>query len=1038
MPAQGTLQQPRCPLVGLPYSALLAGSTHLISAFRQDSKEAGLTPRPTVRHFLSAIRRCHLMAHRMRYKILSRILLLVLFILAGITGSYETEISNGPAQAVETDKLIQQFKKLSAAGRYSEAIPIAEGVLAKYEETVGPNDPKIATILNDVAALYQEQGRYGDAELPQKRALAIYKQTLGADHPNVGTASNNLAALYQRQGRYAEAEELHKQSLTINEEKLGSGHPNVATSLNNLAELYREQGRYAEAEPLHKRALALREKAYGPDNPVSAGSMTNLGLLYQDIGNHVDAERLYKSALTINEKILGPDHPSTGESLDTLASLYDSQERPVEGLHERALAIREKALGPNHPYVATSLNNLASFYLNQKRYRDAERFEKRSLEIREKIFGPDHSIVADTLHNLASIYQAQKRYTEAESLYKRALLIRERAFGLDHLHVAINLNNLGTLYNDQNRYVEAEPLFVRALEIRERLFGQAHPGFASALNKLAFVYDHQDRTGDALKVVKRAIANGIASKNITLSILSQARSENIISAVEAFSDSYNTVQKAVSSAAGNAISKLAVRFAAKTDELSALVRKEQDLTVEDEALDKVLISFLAKAPAERNESVGENVRRRIESIKSEFTKLQRTLIQYFPDYVTLAKPQSLSLEQTQALLSNDEALVVFDFAANSFAWVITRTNAEWVELEISAGELETKVRELRASLTFNVDKPFDTRLAHKLYQETFGTFAKKIASKKRLSVVTNGALTSLPLHLLITKNPSGSSLRDVEWLVRFYAITIYPSVASLKALRETSSTAAVKPMIAFADPVFSKEKRDQTVIFRGITNYYSSGQPDLISLAKALPQLPETAQEVRSIGRVIKVAPEDLKLGMFASETAVKQSKLDEYRIVYFATHGLLAGEVEQFAKAKAEPALVLTLPEYPSDEDDGLLTASEVSQLKLNADWVVLSACNTASEDRPGAEALSGLARAFFYAGARSLIVSNWDVESNATVELMVKTFQVGVENSELSHAEALRQAMLSMIRNAKYEEEAHPRLWAAFIIVGEPAIQR
>src|ERR1019366_3026251 len=114
------------------------------------------------------------------------------------------------------------------------------------------------------------------------------------------------------------------------------------------------------------------------------------------------------------------------------------------------------------------------------------------------------------------------------------------------------------------------------------------------------------------------------------------------------------------------------------------------------------------------------------------------------------------------------------------------------------------------------------------------------------------------------------------------------------------------------------------------------------------------------------------------------------------------------------------------SDIDDGLLSASEVAQLKLNADWVVLSACNTAAEDKPGAEALSGLARAFFYAGARSLIVSNWAVDDASTARLMLNTFQASTGNAKLSHAEALRQAMLEMIDNAKTDAEADPRLWA------------
>ena len=134
----------------------------------------------------------------------------------------------------------------------------------------------------------------------------------------------------------------------------------------------------------------------------------------------------------------------------------------------------------------------------------------------------------------------------------------------------------------------------------------------------------------------------------------------------------------------------------------------------------------------------------------------------------------------------------------------------------------------------------------------------------------------------------------------------------------------------------------------------------------------------------------------------------------------------------------MLTIPENATDFDNGLLQASEIALLKLNADWVVLSACNTAADDKPGAEALSGLARAFFYAGARSLVVSHWEVEDEATAQLMINTFQASARDATLSHAEALRQAMLSMIDNANSDAAANPRLWAPFVVVGEPAKQR
>jgi CHAT domain-containing protein len=178
----------------------------------------------------------------------------------------------------------------------------------------------------------------------------------------------------------------------------------------------------------------------------------------------------------------------------------------------------------------------------------------------------------------------------------------------------------------------------------------------------------------------------------------------------------------------------------------------------------------------------------------------------------------------------------------------------------------------------------------------------------------------------------------------------------------------------------------------------------------------------------------DIKLGLAATVTAVKQSKLDDYRIVYFTTHALGAGALQNCIKTE-EPALVFTIPEKPSDLDDGLLPASEAAELKLNADWVVLSACNTASSDGVGAEALSGLARAFIYAGGKSLVVSHWDVSDQATRKLMSNLFEISKDRPDLSHGEMMRQATLSLLDAATSDEQAHPRVWGPFVVVGEPA---
>jgi CHAT domain-containing protein/Tfp pilus assembly protein PilF len=766
--------------------------------------------------------------------------------------------------------------------------------------------------------------------------------------------------------------------------------------LNDLAVLYKQQGRYGDAEPLYKRSLAILEKAVGLDHPKVATSLTNLAALYDSQNRYADAEPLYK----------------------------------------RSLAIREKALGPVHPDVANSLHNLAGLYKEQGRYADAEPLFKQSLAIFEKVLGRDHPDVATALTNLAGLYLNQGRSGDAEPLYRRSLAIVEKALGRNHPNVATSLSDLAGLYLNQGRYAEAEAFDKRALAIYEGAFGGDHPDVANSLNNLALMYSRQGRYADALPIIGRTISQGTARKTVAFPLLFQSQARKLLGSSQALGDSYGILQRTSSSAAAKAVSKLAVRFAAGIGELARLVRKDQDLTTEAEILEKSLNSAVAKPPAERNAAAEDQIRKRIEGFKLERGGLSDILNQRFPDYVALSKPLPLSPMETEELLADDEALLVFDFDVKSYAWIVTKTGADWTELEISAKDLDAQVRALRSSLTFAVNKPFDSKLAFSIYQATFGAFDKRFASKPRLSVVTNGALTSLPPGLLVTKDPTGKPLKEVDWLVRSHAITILPSVASLKVLRSGSqSSSAQKPMIAFADPVFSKSEKTQIAELRSVPSFYRDGQLDAAGLSRALRRLPETADEVRAIAGVLKADKRDLRLRAAASESNVKQSKLDDYRIVYFATHGLVAGDVELFSKADAEPALALTIPDQPTDLDDGLLTASEVAQLKLKADWVVLSACNTAAEQTPGAEALSGLARAFFYAGARSLVVSHWEVNSNATVPLMVGTFLASSRDPTLSHAEALRRSMLALLDGANSDAEAHPRLWAPFVIVGEPA---
>jgi CHAT domain-containing protein len=334
-------------------------------------------------------------------------------------------------------------------------------------------------------------------------------------------------------------------------------------------------------------------------------------------------------------------------------------------------------------------------------------------------------------------------------------------------------------------------------------------------------------------------------------------------------------------------------------------------------------------------------------------------------------------------------------------------------------------------------------------------------SAKNLIVVTNGALGTLPLSLLPTapaqldaaSAPLFAGYRDVPWLARTHAVTMIPSAAALVTLRRLpAASASREKLIGFGDPVFSKEQeaarrtpdepiRVSAATTRGMPLKLRSS-PQLGGVDRAelalLPRLPDTAEELKSIALALNADPSKvLNLGITANEQTVKSANLAKYKIVVFATHGLVAGELEGLT----QPALALSAPDVAAVPGDGLLTMEEILGLKLNADWVVLSACNTGAAAGAGAEAASGLGRAFFYAGTRAILVTNWSVHSESARELVTDLFRRQAADPALTRGEALRQAMTSLLDGKGFTDEkgatvftyAHPMFWAPYSVIGD-----
>jgi CHAT domain-containing protein/Tfp pilus assembly protein PilF len=844
-----------------------------------------------------------------------------------------------------------------------------------------------------------------------------------------------------------------------------SAQKNDAAGLSaEIAELSRA-GKYAEAVPLAQRQLDSQEKKYGPVHRDVAAALNNLALLYGNQGRDAEAEPLYRRAIAILEKVGGLDSSEVAPELNNLAALYQRQERyaDAEPLFKRALAIRERSLPSSHPDLGQSLNNLATLYEKLDRHADSEPLFRRALSIYEKAAGPEHPAVATLLNNIGQVDKVQGRYADAEPLIKRSLAIREKVLGRDHPDVARSLNNLADLYERQRRYADAEPLYQRAAAIREAALGPDHPDLATSLNNLASLYQSEGRGGDALPIVERMIAGGHAQLRVALPVLFGAQRQPSMSSEKALDDALNVVQRGAQSSAASAVNKLAVRLAAGNDRLAELVRRDQDLATEAEALDKSMISAVSREKSKRDPAAEQRGRDRLAAISAERATLQKTFATEFPDYAALSNPLPMTAKEIQALLSSNEAMVLFAIAdKESYVFALTRESFDWKPLPLGAEALSRKVAAFRRGLDVGkaIDASgkaglFDLALANELYATLLGPVEHLVKDKRSLLVAPVGALTALPFHLLVTEKPPAAipetfaGYREAAWLIKRQAVSVLPSVASLKSLRAFVRTdQSTKPMTGFGDPLFNPlqdgaannraagnpgatKSASRALVTSAYTDFWQGAGVDRGRLAQALPQLPDTADELNGVASDLGVAASDIHLGSDASETTVKRTRLSDYGIIYFATHGLVAGDV----KGLAEPSLALSMPRQPSDLDDGLLTSSEVAQLKLNADWVVLSACNTIAGDKPGAEALSGLARSFFYAGARALLVSHWAVDSQAATRLTVATFDRLKSDPASGRAEALRQAMLGYLNDASRPQNAYPALWGPFALIGEGA---
>jgi len=513
-----------------------------------------------------------------------------------------------------------------------------------------------------------------------------------------------------------------------------------------------------------------------------------------------------------------------------------------------------------------------------------------------------------------------------------------------------------------------------------------------------------------------------------------------------------------------ALTASAARASIKDPKLASLARQEQDLQQRINTLSELLTGLLSAPPDQQLPAVQAKIRADISGFKSQREDLKKEIERKYPDYAELVEPKPASVERTQKALKPDEVLVSWYFGDNvGYVWAITKDKpVQFAQLSVGRTQIAKEVAQLRKALdpgvaTIDEIPPFDVALANQLYQQVLAPVQSAFVGKKVMLTVPHAELGQLPLSLLVTKpiaQPAKggatpfSSYKTVPWLTREIAVAQLPSVISLTALRSLPvGNANRKSFIGFGDPYFSSEQEKSAQKQAKTTQLATRGIP--LSLRSApktsgvssaelalLPRLPDTSLELEEIGKAIGAGDGDIFLHKQASVKQVMTTDLSNRKVVMFATHGLVPGELNGLT----QPALALSSPDVTGDKDDGLLTMDKVLTLKLDADWVVLSACNTAAGEGAGSEAVSGLGRAFFFAGAKALLVSNWPVDSVASRTMMTDLFKNQQKAQGTSKAELLRQAMLNQIDqggmkeggNMKYAY-AHPLFWAPFVVVGD-----
>lgn len=1005
------------------------------------------------------------------------------------SGAVEIEPSEMPPDVAPMsqdarERLMGLWIRARDAATDEEAQRLVDEAIALHERTWGPTHPMTGQGLAEASSIMLRRGRLAEAERYALRDREIDLSRLGADHISAILSTSNLAEIYFYQYRFAEAEALQRDVLERAERRDGDMSRRLIRYVEALAQTLDAQGFYAQGEPLWRRALFLRDTGMtlhlhdtygGVSSRADALAALAINLDYQ--GRSDEAERNFRFALTVREQ--EGWEPAIASALTALgvSLAYQGRNEEAVALYRRGLALHQTMGRPDPAGRAALLNNLGNSLVDLGRLDEAELALREALAIRVTEYGEDDPWTARTNSNLASLLIARGREAEAEVILERVLAVRRARLGDDHPDTASAQWSLAHLLIQRGRHAEAERLLQRALQSTQARLGPHHSRTSGLRIALALLYLQSGRATDAVGLASSA-REGFASHREGLRRPAQNYEQNVAQTVadaalvETRANWEAGPRRALHREQGFLASQQAGLDSTSRAFASSMARAfvtdsgfGAELNAWRDAREQLAAIDIQIATAEDPNGRPFNRQR---DAQQELEARTRALAAVAPRFFDLISPQPLSSIDTRALLGADEALIQFtpghgdmpEGFRRGFVFALTREGMAWAEIPLEPDELIAEIAALHSQLegggatrsgpgtgnssaTLDGARAYDRARAYRLYRALFGDrrIARLISGKQRWTIAPQGALVSTPFAALVTERPDGGArgdfepraLRETHWLGLERTLSITPAISALRMQRETPPAASPEfgGFFGVGDPAFDGEPGParEALEMRAFFQDRSAN----VSAIRALRRLPGTRAEIVQLATAFGATSDDYILDIAATETELRRrnDQIGRAEVIAFATHGLTAGDL---AGSLAEPALALTPPADATELDDGLLTASEAALLRLRARWVILSACNTAAGGRPDAEGLTGLARAFFYAGARTLLVSQWPVNDEAAQRLTTRAVEIQ-RRENVSTAEAMRRSMLELRDNADRDPRgrsfAHPSAWAPFILV-------